>query len=143
LRMLEDGQRLNCVSRVGRELMELGLAQPGWADDLVISEAGRRIARRVVSGGPPVIRVSSEFIADLSDFIAANPAIDPMAAPHHVERQEIAPEPPSEIQETISVYREVEESVVVDEIQRALRAAGAASGVTGVWVDEKWVKAFV
>jgi hypothetical protein len=26
---------------------------------------------------------------------------------------------------------------------RALRAAGVASGETGTWVDEKWVKAFV
>ena len=143
LRMLEDGHRLNCVSRVGRELMELGLAMPGWADDLVISEAGRRIARRVVSGGPPVIRVSSEFIADLSDFIAANPSIDPMAAPHHVEVFEIAPEPPSDFQESVIVDEIQPENVIVDERQRALRAAGVASGVTGVWVDEKWVHAFV
>jgi hypothetical protein len=130
LMLLEEGARLNCVSRAARELVELGLAMPGWADDLVISEAGRRRAR----GG-----VRSEHVADLSLSVSTNPNVDPMAAPQGSEPFELAPEAPSEIQKISGI----QESDVISELQRAQRAAGVASGVTGVWVDEKWVKAFV
>jgi hypothetical protein len=127
LMLLDEGVRLNCISRAARELVELGLAEPGWADDLVISEAGRRRARR---------GVRSEHVADLSLSVSTNPNVDPMASPH-VEPFELAPE------RAISDIRENYESDVISELQRAQRAAGVASGMTGVWVDEKWVQAFV
>ena len=128
LMLLEEGARLNCVSRAARELIALGLAEPGWADDLVISEAGRRRARR---------GVRSEHVADLSLSTSMNPNVDPMASPQPDEPFELAPERAnSDITESYA-------GNVISELQRAQRAAGVASGVTGVWVDEKWVEAFV
>ena len=56
---------------------------------------------------------------------------------------EIAPEAPAVISDGLQREVVISEVVISDELQRALRAAGVASGVTGVWVDEKWVKAFV
>ena len=134
LLMMEEGHRLNCVSRVARELVELGLAMPGWADDLVISEAGRRKVRGCVR---------SEHVADLSAFTTMGPDVDPMASPQPSEPFEIAPEMPPESCESVVVETIRRDGAVVGEIQRGLRAAGVASGITGVWVDEKWVNAFV
>jgi hypothetical protein len=134
LMLLEEGARLNCVSRVARELIALGLAVPGWSDDLDITEAGRQRARR---------GVRSEHVADLSLATSMNPNVDPMASPQGGEPFELAPEAPSEIQNVVSDIQESGGSDIISELQRAQRAAGVASGMTGVWVDEKWVKAFV
>jgi hypothetical protein len=140
LMLLEEGKRLNAVSRAARELIALGLAVPGWSDDLDITEAGRRRARR---------GVRSEHVTDLSCFASVNPSVDPMASPTPVaiEPFELAPEAPSEITER-GAPSEIQEEASdttnsIGELQRAQRAAGVASGVTGVWVDEKWVHAFV
>jgi len=134
LLLLEEGTRLNCVSRAARELVELGLAMPGWGDDLVISEAGRRRARG---------SVRSEHVSDLSVFTTMGPDVDPMASPQGASVFEIAPELPAVISDGLQREVVISEVVISDELQRALRAAGVASGVTDVWVDEKWVKAFV
>ena len=131
LLLLEEGTRLNCVSRVARELVQLGLAMPGWGDDLVISEAGRRVARG---------SVRSEHVADLSSFVTMGGDVDPMAAPQSVLTldQSTPGTDPAPI-----VLAEAPIAAAAGPRDRALRAAGVASGRTEIWPDARWVEEFI
>jgi len=126
---IDRGARYNTIHTTARELMGLGLACEDWGR-LGITEAGRIFLRR----GKFNIAIDDDNISDLS---AHNTSVqikrDPMAAPHrvHDEPLELLPEAeptPLPVAET--------------RMQEMLRAAGVASGKTGVWVDAKWLEEF-
>ena len=125
---MERGSQLNALSVVSRELVAAGLAFVDFGY-LRITETGRRALRRRMG-------TAEADIADLADHGIVDPAKYPMGKPTEFVIAEI---------EEVAVCEPIQrdESVVVDQMQRALRAAGVASGITNVWVDEKWVEAFV
>jgi len=122
---LDGGAVMNVIHPIARELIEAGLARSAWGT-LEITEAGRILARkRSFSGG--------EGVADLSAVII-NPSMHPMGPP--LEPFVIAPDMPAQDPTPPALPSDAG-------MARALRAAGVASGVTGVWVEETWVRAFV
>ena len=123
---LEHGAHFNTTHTSAADLLRRGLVMAGWGR-LSITEAGRIALRR----SSHAFLISDPLVADLA--IVTRSGVDPMTAPHLVNHA-----------------REILDEVIVtelpptsDRVARALRAAGVASGVTGVWVDEKWVRAFV
>jgi len=136
---LDRGVTFNTAHTVARELIEMGLAFSDWGR-LAITEAGRIALRRPLQS----FRIIDEHVADLSDeqfFAEGVRAIDPMTAPHLVHASQ------SKMERTAIVLVEEEPYEPLppasDDIQRAVRAAGVASGITGVWVEDKWVHAFI
>jgi len=128
---LERGVTFNTTHTVARELIEMGYAFTDWGR-LAITEAGRIELRRPPLRSFPII---NEHVADISAQ-AAKLTDDPFAAPHRaglertgiilVEEEPSTPLPPAS-----------------DDVQRAMRAAGVASGKTGVWPETEWVHAFI
>lgn len=160
LRRLEEGARFNTMHSTARELLDAGLAHDDWGH-LTISEGGRRLLR----GGARRIEINSdEQACDMSRVhmmqipkdaqIDRTPngwwinsatdrakvaVIDPMASPQHVFKHQI-------VENTPVVFKEPPaEPLPIAELrkQEMLRAAGVASGKTGVWPDERWVNEFV
>ena len=154
---LEHGAHYNTTHSIARELMGAGLACDDWGH-LGMTEAGRSYLRR----GKFHIAISSdEHVHDMSVHMTqipdaaidrapnkfwrnhvterANGAVtDPMAAPHRVsppitaEPLVLLPEPPAAPLPIAETRK-----------QEMLRAAGVASGITGVWVEDRWVEEFV
>jgi hypothetical protein len=134
LDMLEQGGYLNTVSSTARALVAAGLAVVDFSY-LRITEIGRRELRRQ-------LRADDGNVSDLADHGIVDPARFPMGKPP--ETMIASKDFVVALEEVVVAERiQHDESVVSDQTQRALRAAGVASGVTDVWVDEKWVKAFV
>jgi hypothetical protein len=136
---LDRGLAFNTTHTIARELIAAGLAFSDWGR-LAITEAGRIAARRPARP----FRIIEEHVSDLSDeqhFKEGVVAIDRMTAPH------LAHSSASKLERSAIVLVEEEPYEPLpppaDEMQKAMRAAGVASGVTGVWVEEKWVRAFV
>jgi hypothetical protein len=136
---LERGVTFNTAHTVARELIEMGYAFSDWGR-LAITEAGRIALRRPLQS----FRIIDEHVADLSDeqfFSEGVRAIDPMTAPHLVHSSQ------SKMERTAIVLVEEEPYAPLppadDDVQRAMRAAGVASGVTGVWPETEWVHAFI
>ena len=129
---LEHGSQLNALSRVARELVAAGLAFVDFGY-LRITETGRRELRRRMG-------VSDGNVSGLADHGIVDPARFPMGKPPELPMDK----PPEFVLASEEFISSLEEAVVpLDQMQRALRAAGVASGITNVWVDEKWVEAFV
>jgi hypothetical protein len=125
LDQLDHGAYFNVLHTEARELIAAGLAREDFGY-LAITEAGRRAIRQPTAH---THRIISEHVADLGNATYVG---DPMANPQ--ERYvlpDIAPEEPREL------------PPAKDELERALRAAGEASGKTGVWPETEWVHAFV
>jgi hypothetical protein len=134
---LDRGVTFNTTHTVARELIALGLASSDWGR-LAITEEGRRVIRRLPGRTYQII---DTHVADLSLEPAQDLAdLDPMAAPH---RAKLSEEAISVLKETLREAPPAPLPPPGDDIQRAMRAAGVASGVTGVWVEEKWVHAFI
>lgn len=113
LQQLDAGARFNCTHTVARELIAAGLAGNDWGV-LAITEAGRRIARHDHAG---ILRT-----LDGREVVAVrSPAPEP--AP--------ASAPQTDLQK-LTWSR-----------QRASRAAGEANARCGVWVEPRWVTAFM
>jgi hypothetical protein len=137
---LDRGARYNVTHSIARDLVAKGLALDNWGW-LGLTETGRRVLRHhnyTLNTDHRILRthvLDDDQIADISAQ-AAKLTDDPFAAPHRaglertaivlVEEEPYEPLPPAS-----------------DDIQRAVRAAGVASGITGVWVEDKWVHAFV
>ena len=140
---LERGARYNLAHRVSRELINSGLAQPDWGH-LGLTEAGRIYLRR----GKFNIAISSDDnVSDMSMHVSRR-GVDPMASPQHVHAQPRADDPQEEPSLHVELLPEAPAEpeplpVATDRLQLMLRAAGVASGKTGVWVEDKWVEAFV
>jgi hypothetical protein len=160
LRSLEDGARFNTMHSTARELLGAGLAYDDWGN-LAISEGGRRLLR---SGVRRIEIHSDEQACDMSRVhmmqipkdaqIDRTPngwwinsatdrakvaAIDPMMSPQHVFKHQIVENTPVVFKEPPAEPLPIAES----RKQEMLRAAGVASGITGVWPDERWVNEFV
>ena len=151
---IEHGARYNIMHTTARELMAAGYASDDWGH-LGITEAGRTFLRR---GQFRIAITSDDQVCEMSvqqTSIDRTPskfwtkrAIDPMASPQHVMRNgdvvdgdddvastrplELVPEAPPEPLPIAESRR-----------QEMMRAAGVASGVTGIWPEEKWVIAFI
>jgi hypothetical protein len=131
LSSIEHGAHYNTLHSTARELMGAGYACDDWGY-LRLTEHGRRYLRRGVFN----FTISGdENVSDLA--IHRSVAIDPMAAPHLAHSAsapvaiELLPEAPAEPL-----------PVAETRMQEMLRAAGVASGVTGVWVDARWLEEF-
>ena len=120
---LNEGAIMNSIHTTARELINEGLAQDEWGR-LTLTEEGRKRARRTRGS-------YANFAIDLPDIhemAPYDPAKYPMGPP---------PPPPP---------RPEPEPVVVrptTNYDRALQAAGVASGKTGVWPETEWVHAFM
>jgi len=133
---LDRGVTFNTTHTIARELIEMGYAVSDWGR-LAITEAGRialrRPARSYTIINEHVADMSAEPVQDLAD-------LDPMAAPH---RAKLSDEAIEVLKETLVEAPSAPLPPATDRVQRALRAAGVASGKTGIWVEDKWVHAFI
>ena len=133
---LDRGVTFNTTHTIARELIALGLASSDWGR-LCITEAGRialrRPARSYTIINEHVADMSAEPVQDLAD-------LDPMAAPH---RAKLSDEAIEVLKETLVEAPSAPLPPAADTMTRAQRAAGIASGKTGVWIEAIWIEAFV
>jgi len=133
---LDRGVTFNTTHTIARELIALGLASSDWGR-LCITEAGRIALRRPVRSytiiNEHVADMSAEPVQDLAD-------LDPMAAPH---RARLSDEAIEVLKETLVEAPSAPLPPAADTMTRAQRAAGIASGKTGVWIEAIWIEAFV
>lgn len=134
LSSIEHGAQFNTLHSTARELMDLGFACDDWGK-LGLTEHGRRYLRRGVFN----FTISGdENVSDLAVHRSVPRVdVDPMAAPHlaHSASAPVA----------IDLLAELPAGplpVAETRMQEMLRAAGVASGITGVWVDAKWLEEF-
>jgi len=134
LSSIEHGAKYNTLHSTARELMGAGYACDEWGY-LGLTEHGRRYLRRGVFN----FTISGdENVSDLAVHRSApHVDVDPMTAPHLAHSASAPPaiellqEPPIEPL-----------PVAENRMQEILRAAGVASGITGSWVDAKWLEEF-
>ena len=131
---LDRGAAFNTTHTIARELTEMGYATSDWGR-LAITEAGRIVVRAAARS----FTVIDDSISEMS--AAARADVDPMTAPHLVHSSA------SKLERSAIVLIEEEPyedlPPASDARQKAMRAAGVASGKTGVWVDDAWVQAFI
>ncbi len=154
LEKLSEGSRFNTVHPIARALIAEGYAREEWGR-LTITEAGRLALRPRRS-----IHVISEHVTDLNFGcqLSGDPMSNPQAtAPANGDAEpfELLPPLPQEAELEAPMplpappepaARPQEAALLEptdDRKQLALRAAGVASGKTGVWVDEQWVMEFI
>jgi hypothetical protein len=160
---IENGAHYNALHTTARELIAAGYACDNWGQ-LDLTEAGRIYLRR---GQFRIAITSDEQVCDLSVHMMDVPkvpidrrpskfwknhaavdleqphrsrgdydTIDPMTAPHRARKAaeplELVPEAPPEPL-----------PVAESQLQKMMRAAGVASGKTGVWVKDEWVEEFI
>jgi hypothetical protein len=118
---LDAGARMNCLHTVARELIAAGMAFDGWGY-LEITESGRRLARSALPYRN--FAISDPNIANMGD----------RNAPPIVPEEIVTPKP-----EIVSR----QEPVMTWSRERAVKAAGVANGRVGIWVDQRWVEAFL
>jgi len=125
LGQLESGAVLNPIHTTARELINAGLAVNDWGR-LALTEAGRRRIRR--RGG---------LGYEIHDHVGyENPmGLGPEVSVAPIEIAEVKLDIPDVIKEAI-----VRPATNYD---RALQAAGVASGITGIWPETQWVHAFM
>jgi hypothetical protein len=161
LRSLEDGARFNTMHSTARELLDAGLAYDDWGN-LAISEGGRRLlrrgARRIEINSdeqacdmsrvhmmqiPSDAKIDREPVSWWKNYAvidrASGAVVDPMASPQHVFKHQIVENTPVVFKEPPAEPLPIAES----RKQEMLRAAGVASGITGVWVEDRWVEEFI
>jgi len=126
LRGLDQGAYFNAVHSAARELIEMGLAREDWGR-LAITEAGVESIRRPH-------HTLSEHVADLSA------GIDPMSNPMSTPAPQLTAE---ELKRLVELQVDVRATDVSEWRQRALKAAGVASGKTGEWPTPAWVEEFI
>ena len=133
---LEHGATFNTSHTVARELIAEGLAQDDWGR-LTISESGRVYLRSRRAAVRQFVR-GPEEAADLS----LHRVIDPMSNPQATPPQVVTP-----AQLEVLAALEVAPTGMLPPAgkwrDRALRAAGTASGKTDVWPDTMWVMEFI
>ena len=139
LQKLADGGRFNVLHSTARSLIAEGLAREEWGA-LTITEAGRIALSRPYKN----YHVISEHVTDLN--FGCQLSDDPMSNPQ-AEPFELLPPLPqeAELEAPMPLPAPPEPALppTSDRRELALRAAGVASGKTGVWVDEKWVMEFI
>jgi hypothetical protein len=156
LAALEHGARYNTLHSTARELMEAGFACEDWGY-LGLTEAGRVFLRRGVRNIP--ISDDDDHVYDMSVHMMQVPAVPidrtpskfwKNNTPHHVGRGEydgsIKLDPAEPAKRPLEIIEEQPaEPLPVAETrkQEMMRAAGVASGVTGIWVEDRWVEEFI
>lgn len=130
----QNHAKFNVRHRTARELMNAGFADD-YFGSLMITELGRVHLRRS----------QYENFADLSQHVVPDPARYPMGVPKPPETIAVSQAALDAIDEVmLEELQEKEDTpVVLKWRQRALRAAGVASGKTGKWVDEAWITEFI
>jgi len=132
LAALEHGARFNLVHTISRELMEGGLAVASFGR-LEITELGRTALRRTHAR---TFIAPAEGVSDLSRSRVIDPMSNPMGTPV-----------PQLTGEQLKGLVELQVDVRVSDVsvwrQRALMAAGVASGKTGEWPRPEWVEEFI
>lgn len=158
LRNLEEGARFNTLHSTARELLDAGLAYDDWGH-LTISEGGRRLLR---SGARRIEINSDEQACDMTrvhmmqipkdaqinraptNWWHNRAVIDPMASPQHVLREPITNDMAAQPMPDRDDDPPAEPLPIAESRkQEMLRAAGVASGKTGVWVEDRWVEEFI
>ena len=132
LAALEHGARFNLVHTISRELMEGGLAVASFGR-LEITELGRTALRRTHAR---TFIPAPAGVSDLSHHGVADPMSNPMATP---PRQLTA----EELKSLSQLQVDVRATDVSEWRQRAMKAAGVASGKTGEWPTPVWVEEFI
>lgn len=124
---LDDGAVLNSIHSTARELILAGMAYDDWGH-LALTEEGRRVARQFY-------RANSEQMSELWQTPADS---------HHVEQFELLPvgEQDHHVQEVI-VRPVVSEGQLAWTRERAMWAAVLANNATDIWIEEKWLAAFM
>ncbi|UQD96120.1 hypothetical protein [Bradyrhizobium japonicum] len=125
LEALDEGAWMNTTHRVARELIAAGLAFEGWGR-LEISESGRRAARGSGAARRAFI-IDDPNIAEIGDRTEPRRTFELPPPPQPVKFSE-----PQMRSENLTWSRD-----------RAARAAGDANGATDVWVEARWVAAFM
>lgn len=125
LDQLEQGAVMNCMHTVARELIAAGLAIDGWGK-LEITEAGRRVTRQSAMRS---YVISDPNIANMGD------RNEPFSLPPLAPDLPLDPVKFSEPQ--------MRSQKLAWSRHRAARAAGIANGATEVWVEPRWVEAFM
>lgn len=134
---LEHGAYFNVVHSTARELIEMGYAREDFGR-LAITEAGRVALRQPTRRRYTII---DTHVADLGRERQPY-TIDPMANPATIVNRPLSDD------DIEALVTSADTAVTVlspacDTRQRALRAAGVASGKTGNWVDAQWIDAFI
>ncbi len=147
LQKLSDGGRFNVLHSTARQLIGMGLAREEFGR-LTITEAGRLALRPRHN-----FHVISEHVGNLTDhacILSDDPMSNPQAtAPANGDAEpfELVPPLPQEagLEAPMPLPAPPEPPLppATGRVQQALRAAGVASGKTGVWVDEQWVMEFI
>jgi len=139
LQALHDGARYNIMHTIARELIDAGLAHSGFGI-LEITEAGRIWVRR---GVQPVARtyiVDDENVANLSSHPGPdNPDTRATSAP--LTLPPLAPEPPPRPE--VLPPAPLTDGTLAWSRDRAIAAAGAASGQTDHWPPPAWIQVFM
>jgi hypothetical protein len=155
---LEHGARYNTMHSIARELIEAGYACEDWGN-LSMTEAGRIYLRK----GKFNIRITGDdHVSDMSvhhmqipdrpidrrpSKFWKNHAAQDLQQPHH-SRGDWDPQldTTSAARKPIELVEEAPaEPLPIAETRRQemMRAAGVASGITGVWVEDRWVEEFI
>lgn len=153
---LDNGARMNCIHTVARELIAAGMAFDGWGK-LEITEMGRRAARSLRS-----FTTDNPNIANMGDM--NQPMFETPLNSHQIPDPDfvLAPIAPLAVRENVVISRtpdpdaadmvdrnkptlapQLEKLGLAWSRERATRAAGLANGEVGIWVDERWVSAFL
>jgi len=149
LQALHDGARFNIMHTIARELIDAGLAHSGFGI-LEITEAGRIWVRRGVT---PVTKPRT-YITDDPNIANLSPPDLPPAATSAMRAQEqsgsvpvwhpplvLPPEAPAEPE--VMPPAPLTEGGLAWSRDRAVRAAGAASGQTDHWPPPSWLSHFM
>jgi hypothetical protein len=162
---LEHGARYNTMHSIARELIEAGYACEDWGN-LGITESGRIYLRKgrfnIKITGDDHVSDMSDHVSDMSVHQMQIPAAPisrkPLPfwtnraaqdqVPIHRSRGDWDPAPDNSgaAKKPIELVEEAPAEplpAATDRMQLMLRAAGVASGITGVWPEEKWVLEFV
>ena len=132
LAALEHGARFNLVHTISRELMASGFAVASFGR-LEITELGRGALRRTYAR---TFIPATEGVSDLSQSGVIDPMSNPMSTPVPVLT-------PEQLKGLSELQVDVRTTDVSEWRQRALQAAGIASGKTGEWPTAEWVEEFI
>jgi len=146
LQALHDGSRFNIMHTIARELIDAGLAHSGFGI-LEITEAGRIWVRRGVTpvAKPRTYIVDDENVANLAAGQKYAEAVQqpapPPPAPIWHPPLALPPEAPPEPEQLPPAP--LTDTSLAWSRDRAIAAAGAASGTTDHWPPPTWIDAFI
>lgn len=155
LARLESGARMNTMNTAARELIAAGLASDDWGS-LRLTEAGRRRIR-----GQRSFYIDDDNVANLFTTPAVSHVglviepdepekIDRRPSPFWHNREDAQPGVPPAKPPRVKPGTPLPDPAPppalepgVDDVTRGYRAAGVATGITGIEVDARWVTEFV